>query len=246
MSVLDRPQSNHHGGTATGAQRVLLACGVAYGPIYIVTNDVVAANFYQGYSRMDQAISELSATSAPTRSFLVAMLPVGTALLIAFGIGVWITANANRALRVIGGLMIALGITGVAWLPFPMSSREDMTKVAMPANDLGHLVLSAVTVLLILAIIGFGAVAIRNLVFRLYSAVTVMAVGFGTVVGMQAPNIPEGLPTQWMGLFERVNVYGYMLWVAVFAVILLRSVSAARTEHSSGENPRGSSGSRLL
>ena len=234
MSVLDRPKSNHRGGTATGAQKVLLACGVVYGLVYLVTNDVVAAMVYQGYSRMDQAISELSATSAPTRAFLVVMLPVGTALLVAFGIGVWITANGNRALRVTGGLLIAFGITGVAWLPFPMSSREDMAKGAIPANDVGHLVLSAVTILLILAIIGFGAVAIRNLVFRIYSAVTVMAVlGFGAVVGTQAPNIPEGLPTPWMGLFERFNVYGCMLWVAVFAVILLRAQSTSRTEQSS-------------
>ena len=113
MSVLDRPKSNHRGGTATEAQKVLLACGVVYGLVYLVTNDVVAAMVYQGYSRMDQAISELSATSAPTRAFLVVMLPVGTALLVAFGIGVWITANGNRALRVTGGLLIQQGLDSI-------------------------------------------------------------------------------------------------------------------------------------
>ena len=100
--------------------------------------------------------------------------------------------------------------------------------------------------MLILAIIGFGAVGIRNLVFRMYSAVTVMAVlGFGAVVGMQAPKIPEGLSTPWMGLFERVNVYGYMLWVAVFAVILLRAQSTSGAKHPAGESASGGSVSRL-
>ncbi len=203
---------------------MLLACGIAYGLVYIVTNDLVAATVYPGYSRMDQAISELSAISAPTRVFLVAMLPVGTALMIAFGVGVWITANRNWALRVTGGLLIAFGLTGVAWLPFPMTSRADMARGVMPVNDLGHLVLSAVTVLLIVAIIGFGAAAIRDWGFRVYSAVTVLVVlGFGAVVGMQVPKIADGLSTPWMGVFERINVYGYMLWVAVLAVILLRA-----------------------
>lgn len=212
---------------------MLLACGVMYGLVYVVSNDMVAATFYPGYSRMDQAISELSATSAPTRAFLVTMLPVGTALMIGFGMGVWSTANGNRFLRVAGGLLVTFGITGVAWLPFPMTSREDMVKGVMPSNDLGHLILSAVTVLLILFIIAFGSAAIPSLVFRVYSAVTLVAVlGFGAAVGVQAPRVADGLSTPWMGLFERINVYGFMLWIAVFAVILLRADAVARTVHA--------------
>ena len=214
---------------------MLLACGVLYGLVYVVGNDVIAATIYPGYSRMDQAISELSATSAPTRAFLVALLPVGTVLMIAFGVGVWATANGNRLLRVTGGLLIAFGITGVAWLPFPMSSREDMVQGAMPSNDLGHLILSAVTVLLILCIIGFGSAAVRDLVFRIYSVVTLVAVlGFGAAVGVQAPRVADGLSTPWMGVFERINVYGFMLWVAVFAVVLLRAGAVPRTGHVPG------------
>ena len=55
--------------------RALLACGVGYSLLYVVQNDVVAASRYEGYSRMSQAISELSAKGAPTRRFLSAMLP---------------------------------------------------------------------------------------------------------------------------------------------------------------------------
>lgn len=28
-------------------------------------------------------------------------------------------------------------------------------------------------------------------------------------------------PPQWFGLIERINAYGYMLWMAVLAIILL-------------------------
>lgn len=55
------------------------------------------------------------------------------------------------------------------------------------------------------------------------------------MVACKHPGSLRGLSTSWMGLFERFNVYGYMVWVAVFAVILLRARSASRTEHPSGE-----------
>jgi hypothetical protein len=61
--------------------RTLLACGVAYSLLYVVENDVIAATRYEGYSRMSQAISELSAKGAPTRRFLAAMLPLSGALM---------------------------------------------------------------------------------------------------------------------------------------------------------------------
>ena len=49
----------------TNLVRVLLACGVAYSLLYVVENDVIAATRYEGYSRMSQAISELSAKGGP-------------------------------------------------------------------------------------------------------------------------------------------------------------------------------------
>lgn len=60
----------------TTITHVLLGCGVAYLVLYILANDAVAATVYDGYSRMDQAISELSAIGAESRAFLVAMTPL--------------------------------------------------------------------------------------------------------------------------------------------------------------------------
>lgn len=219
MGALDPPRTR----ARVATERVLLACGVLYALTYVLSNDLVAATVYRGYSRMDQAISELSATTAPTRAFLTAMLPVETALILGFGIGVWRVANGNRALRVTGGLLVGAAVVGVAWLPFPMTSRDEMVRGAIPASDVGHIVLTVVTILFIVAIITVGALAIRSRVFRLYSAVTLVAVlGFGALTGVQAAKVQEGLPTPWMGLFERINAYGYMLWLAVFALVLQR------------------------
>jgi hypothetical protein len=97
--------------------KALLACGILYPLLYAVVNDVVAATLYEGYNRTSQAISELSATTAPTRGLLTAMLPIFTALMIAFGVGVWKSAGGNRALRVTGALLSAHGATFPLWLP---------------------------------------------------------------------------------------------------------------------------------
>ena len=227
-ATVDRPQNlrPRHIGTKTSQVtlvKVLLVCGVLYSLSYAVANDVVAATRYAGYSRMSQAISELSATGAPTKGFLRAMLPIWTALMIAFGIGVWKSANRMRTLRVTGGLLVAFGVIGVLWLGFPMTSRQDMVNGTTPANDIGHIALTAVTVVLILSQIGFGAASFGKR-FRVYSLLTAATVlVFGALTGMEAPKVPEGKPTPWMGLFERINLYAWLLWIAVLAVLLLRT-----------------------
>ncbi len=208
-------------------RNVLLACGVAYSVLYAVVNDVVAATLYDGYSRTSQAISELSATAAPTRALLTATLPVFTVLMVAFGVGVWTSADGNRALRAAGGILVAHGATFPLWLFFPMTSREKIG-AAMPVNDIGHIGLTVVAILLILSQIGFAAAAFGKR-FRIYSLLTAATViGFGALTGAQAPNVAEGGTTQWMGLYERISFAAWLLWVAVLAIALLRKSRAPR------------------
>jgi len=74
---------------------------------------------------------------------------------IAFGRGVRGAAGQKRALRITGFLLIVLGVIDLV-APFtPMHLRG--TEVTL--TDTMHVILSVVTVLLILLIIGFGAVA---------------------------------------------------------------------------------------
>jgi len=40
---------------------------------------------------------------------------------------------------------------------------------------------------------------------------------FGVLAGMEQPNYELNLPTPMMGIFERINIYGYMLWIIVFS-----------------------------
>ena len=99
----------------------------------------------------------------------------------------------RRALRVTGVLLVAQGIVGLLWLAFPMTSRADMTSGApAAANDVGHLVMTAATIVLILSEIGISAMAF-GWRFRLYaiaSAVTVVV--FGALTAAQASSCRPG------------------------------------------------------
>lgn len=215
-----------HAGTI---RKALLACGVLYGLAYVVFNDAIAATIYDGYSRLNQAISELSSPDAPSRAFLAAMLPVFSLLVIGFGVGVWKAAKESRALRVTGALLIAQGLVFPLWLLFPMTSRAEMiTEGSRAANDVGHLVLTAVSIALILAEMGFSAAALGKgfRVFTIAMAVTTLI--FGALTGVLTSGIESGDPTNWMGFVERVSYGAWLMWMAVLAIVLLRRDGATR------------------
>lgn len=211
------------------ARRALLACGIAAPLSYMVGHDLLAALLYEGYSPFSQAISELSSPGAPTRPAVLGLLGVYALLTLAFGLGVRRTAEGRtatqgrRPLRVSGDLLVASALLVPVWFPFPMTGRQDMDPAAaMALTDTMHLVLSALTNLLMFCTIGFGAAAF-GLRFRIYSALTVVvSVVSGLLMSTRARGLADGEPTPWMGVDERVAVGAWMLWMGVLAVVLLR------------------------
>jgi hypothetical protein len=216
-------------GTGARLTQVLLTCGVLYTALYVILNDVVAASLYDGYDPLSQAISELSATASPARAFLTAVFPLWPALMIAFGIGVRRASGGRRALRMTGVLLVAHGIVGLLWLAFPMTSRADITSGApAAANDIGHLVMTGATIVLILSEIGISALAF-GWRFRLYAvASTVIVVVFGALTAVQASTLAAGGLTPWMGLFERISIAPWLLWMAVLHFILMTTGHSGR------------------
>lgn len=202
----------------TRLTRALTACGILASAVY-VTNDVVGATRYPAYSMLNQAISELSAVGAPTTPLWNAFGTLYGVLMLAFAIGVLRIPTRGRALRATGWMLLAFALSGVLWAIFPMHQR------GATANwqDVGHIVLSAVSVLLIMAYIAVGAFTLGER-FRSYSFATMAALLIAGVVTFTfADELGANEPTPWMGLIERIMIYGYLLWVAVFAAALLRA-----------------------
>jgi hypothetical protein len=160
------------------------------------------------------------------------------ALLMGFGAGVWRAAHGRPSLRATGGLLAAHASTFPLWVLSPMTSREEMLGPIAP-NDLGHLMLTALTLIFILLETGFAGKALGRR-FRIYSGVTVVAVlGLGGLTALFSSRLPHG-PTPWLGLVERGSVGAWLLWLAVLAVVLLRQEGRrpARTAPAR-DRPRG-------
>jgi Protein of unknown function (DUF998) len=200
-------------------RKVLLGCGIASSLLYVVMN-VVAAVIYPGYDSASQTVSELSAIGAPTRGVWVPAAMLYEVLIIAFGIGVWLSADGRRSLRVVAGLLLAYGIFNFWWPP--MHQREVIAAGGGTLTDQMHLVWAGVAVLFMFVFIAFGAAAFGK-AFRLYSIGTILVLlFFGVLTFPSTDAIATGQPTPWVGILERINIFMYLQWIAVLAVVLIR------------------------
>ncbi len=203
-------------------RKALLVCGILSSLLYVATT-ILGAMRWEGYSSSSQAVSELFAVDAPSRPLVVPLLLVYAILIYAFGLGIWKSAGRKRALRIVAVLVVAkevLGLAATVFAPIHMRGTEGTL------TDTMHGILTAVGVFLcMLPAIGFGAAAFGKR-FRLYSIGTILIFLTGGVLAfMDVPRIAANLPTPWNGVFERINIFGYMLWIVVLAITLLRAQS---------------------
>jgi hypothetical protein len=197
---------------------ILLACGILSSLLYIVM-DILAAMIYDGYSYTSQTVSELIAIGAPTRPVVASLMLTYGLLIFAFAAGVWRSAGDNHALRFVAIGLIGKEVLGsIVTVFFPIHMRG----VEGTLSDTVHGLLTLAGSLFYLVAMGFGAAAFGKR-FRVYSVGTIlMLVVFGVLAGMEIPRLTANLPTPWLGIWERINIFAAMLWIAVLAIVLLR------------------------
>jgi hypothetical protein len=200
-------------------RRALLSGGILASVLYVAMTLFVGL-LWEGYSVASNVPSELSAIGAPTRTLWILLGAVYGVLMIAFGWIVWASAPPNRALRVVGALLMAHTAFGQFWPP--MHQRAVLAAGGGTLTDTLHLVWAAVTGIFFVLIVGFGAAALGKR-FRLYSIATMMIVlGCGAVTGTYASDVQADLPTPWVGAWERISIATFMAWIVVLAITLLR------------------------
>jgi Protein of unknown function (DUF998) len=203
-------------------------CGIASSLLYAA---MIWAIRYEGYNPVSQVPSELTAIGAPTRALWMRLGWIYTALVTAFGLGLWGSAGRNRAVRIVGGLILAYASLGFLWPFAPMHPREVLAAGGGTLGDTMHVMLGAVTVLLMFLVIGFGATAFGRR-FRFYSIVSVVVLlTFGSLTFLEASRLQTNLPTPWIGLWERINISVFLLWVVVLATVLLRTGTSKEERH---------------
>lgn len=202
-------------------KKILLLCVILSSLLYAT---MITAIQFEGYNFTSQSVSELSAIGAPTRTLWISLGITYQVLMIAFGLGVWASADHKCSLHIVARLMLFnYGVAGFLWLFASMHQREVLAEGGKTLTETLHIILVVVTVLCNLLAIGFGAAAFGKR-FRFYSILTiVILLIFGALTGPAAPRIEANLPTPWFGVGERIVISGFLLWVVVLAIILLKT-----------------------
>lgn len=214
-------------------RETLLLCGFFSAVLYAAMLLAVPV-LWTGYSSVSQTVSELSAIGAPTKSAWVHLGFVWTALYLAFGGGVWRSAGGSRALRVVAGALVLQGALGIFWPPMHLRGSE------VTLTDTLHIAWTIMNGVLTLVAVGFAAVVLGRR-FRRYSVATIVVlVVAGAVSGTYAAAIQANLPTPGVGIWERVDIGVWLLWIGVLSLVLLRRAVPApgQTKVSTQESMR--------
>ncbi|HVZ95936.1 MAG TPA: DUF998 domain-containing protein [Chitinophagaceae bacterium] len=206
-------------------KRILLFSGILSSVLYISMN-IFIPMLYAGYNSASQTVSELSAVGTPARALWIAFGVAYALLIIAFGWGMKQSAGHNKNLRAAGNLLLLYGMVSLFWPFAPMHQREVLAAGGKTMSDTMHLILAAVTVILMVAAIGFGAASLGKR-FRIYSIITIlMLLVFGILTAKDAPLVQANQPTPYAGIWERINIGVFMLWIIVLALILMKKGKA--------------------
>lgn len=207
-----------HFALTKSSSSVAFICGICASFLYVIMN-IVCALKYESYSSFSQTISELSAIGAPTRSLWGPLAIVYSILIIYFAWGVWRFGYENKNLRIAGMILFFNGVIGFFWPS--MHQRDILAAGGGTLADAMHIAFAAVTVVLMALTMLFAGVALGRM-FAAYSFLSLLAMFFfGILTSVQTSRMEANLPTPWMGVWERICIGVYLLWIIVLAVVLL-------------------------
>jgi hypothetical membrane protein len=189
------PWHGGNGSSPTVAERGLALCGIA-GVVGFIAAWALAAQFVDGYSGIDDAISQLAAVDSPVRGWM-------TAGFVAFGVGVPLFAQALR-ITLGGPAWIAATVTGVATLGVACTPLGRYDTAHFVFATIGYVSLAATPLLASRTLRDSGAVG---------AARWSVACGLATALLLTASMIDTG-----HGLTQRLGLGITDLWIIAMAI----------------------------
>lgn len=189
-----------------------LVCGTLAIPFYFL-HDIIGGANYPGYHWMEQAVSDLTATDAP--SFVIAngyvtVYKIFTCICCAC-LPI-LMRNKRKSLRIgIYLFSIMQGISAIGYSLFPLTgSGYDGS-----AQSFIHVYILTILVVLLsiisLIMISIGSFKGKYWLLGIVSIVTLASMFFGVVGSQNAPK-------EYFGVFERFSTYSVTIYTGVLAV----------------------------
>lgn len=189
-------------------------------PIWLLLGVTVAGSFYPEYSHFNQAMSELGAKGSPTHTLspLLNNYPLGV-LFILFGLAVIKTFPTSK-LAIFSGVLIA--IHGLASFSAGFFSCDIACDLEAPSAEQNIHNISGLVLffsLFISSLIWFF-ISKRCLGFKWFGWFSlVCSVVAIALLPLMAAAVESGVG---FGLYQRLNYGSQVLWLLVFAMVLLR------------------------
>lgn len=188
---------------------------------------IISPSAFPGYNWMEQAVSDLSAESAPSRMLwnqISALYGVCSVVCVTC-VSIYISESrtSNRLFRIGMYLFTIMNwISNVGYTMFPLA---DSGKEIVSFQEIMHIAVTAAVVLLsiislvCLIIAGFKKDGIRG--FGIWAAVALIMMMIGAI-GQKA------VPPQYFGIVERFSVFAAVGFNAVSGIYLFRGFSDNR------------------
>jgi hypothetical membrane protein len=205
-------------------EKKVLYLGGIIGPIVFLLNDIIGSIITHGFNPIKNAVSELTQRGSENVILLSSLFLIAAMMLVVFAVGIVIHYRfAFSKLMFLGGIFIIfLGIfSALSGTIFPMDPFD--TDTTFPGTM--HIVLTGFNIILIIMAIPMIGVGLYKgkkwKSFRVYSLITVLIMaicgGFTSVFMMN--------DIELLGLFERITIYAYQLWIAILAILLINEQS---------------------
>lgn len=186
------------------------------GMIFYFLHVIIGTTLYPGYNWLTQAVSDLTADSAPSRDVALRLTSVyaiftvvATLMFVVFIIG-----KVSKGFRL--GIYLFAGMqmtSAIGYALFPLSESG----LSNSFQDVMHMVVTLIVVLLsIAAMILMGSSAIKNKQHHTFGIVTFVFLGL-----MLLGSILTGVvPQSYFGVAERISVNAVVVYSAVLSIFI--------------------------
>ena len=190
-------------------------------PLFYIIPTLVGGLLRPGYSHLSNSVSDLLASGAPNKIYLMIPFTVYPIFLSVFGFGLFAVLKSkplplNSPTGLIGFILIgaSMGIFGILTMTiFP----QDPHGAPMTTPGLMHLILvgiQAISAMAAILLIGFWFRSNGFSGYFIYSIISFVVLIFTGIISMMG--VTQG--SQFVGLFERLNVGAIMQWLIVIGI----------------------------
>jgi len=202
-------------------RKAFIFSGIAAPILYVITV-IIGAALRPDYSHIVNAVSELLSNGSPNKAILDIIFNIYNALLLAFALGAFATLrNYPRISRISMGILIGIQVISFSWGFFPMDPLgSEATFAGTMHNILGGLVALATIIMPLL--MGLGLKKVDG--FQQYARYCFITSAIIFISGLTGV-ILSSQGILLFGLFERITIGSYEIWIFITALKCLGAFS---------------------